>query len=134
MPLSDQQKEDKVVKDSLQERAAEILNEQLDDVKTMNKMVMYAKCVTIRDKQLEQKKHLHESMKVQEKRKDLMMEVDRLKKIKYYEEQEKFKKEEQKKGHMVIIDQIKERELIRLKDKEEQEREGQVMLKRIQEL
>jgi len=60
----------------------------------MNKMVMYAKCVTIRDKQLEQKKSLHESMKVQEKRKDLMMEVDRLKKIKYYEEQEKLKKEE----------------------------------------
>ena len=70
------------------------MNEQLDDVKTMNKMVMYAKCVTIRDKQLEQKKSLHESMKVQEKRKDLMMEVDRLKKIKYYEEQEKLKKEE----------------------------------------
>jgi len=35
---------------------------------------------------------------------------------------------------MVIIDQIKERELIRLKEKEEQEREGQIMLKRIQEL
>ena len=28
------------------------MHEQMDDVKTMNKMVMYAKCVTIRDKQL----------------------------------------------------------------------------------
>ena len=95
------------------------MNEQIDDVKTMNKMVMYAKCVTIRDRQLNQKKSLYEDMKLQEKRKDLMMEVDRLKQIKYYEEKEKSKKEEQKKGHMVIIDQIKERELIRLKDKEE---------------
>lgn len=42
-------------------------------------------------------------MKVQEKRKDLMMEIERLKKIKYYEELDKVKKEEQIKGHMVII-------------------------------
>ena len=33
-----------------------------------------------------------------------MMEVDRLKTIKYYESQEQAKKEEQKKGHLVIID------------------------------
>jgi Trichohyalin-plectin-homology domain len=58
-------------------------------------------------------------MKLQEKRKDLMMEVDRLKIIKHYEVQEQAKKEEQKKGHLVIIDQIKERELLRLKEKEE---------------
>lgn len=100
------------------------MNEQIDDVKNMNKMVNYAKCVTIRDKQLEEKKTIHSDMKVQEKRKDLMMEIERLKKIKYYEELDKVKKEEMKKGHVVIIDQIKERELIRLKGKEEQEKEG----------
>ena len=52
------------------------------------------------------------------------MEIERLKKIRFYETQEKMNKEEQKKGHLVIIDQIKERELQRLKEKEEQEREG----------
>ena len=72
-------------------------------------------------------------MKVQEKRKDLMMEIERLKKIKYYEELDKVKKEEQIKGHMVIIAQIKERELMRLNIKEEQEKEGQVMIKKISE-
>ena len=80
------------------------MNEQLDDVKAMNKMVMYAKCVTIRDKQLDEKKKIVEEVKVQEKRKDLMMEIERLKKIKFYETQEKMKKEDQKKGHLVIID------------------------------
>lgn len=110
------------------------MNEQLDDVKMMNKMVMYARIVTVRDKQLDEKQMIHGNMKVQEKRKDLMMEIERLKKIKYYEELEKLKKEELIVGHMVIIDQIKERELIRLKEKEEQEREGQVMLKRLNEL
>jgi len=59
----------------------------------MNKMVMYAKCVTIRDKQLVQKQEIGEAFKNQEKRKDLMMEIERLKLIKYYEEQEKSKKE-----------------------------------------
>ena len=61
------------------------------------------------------------------------MEIERLKKIKYYEELDKVKKEEQIKGHMVIIAQIKERELMRLNIKEEQEKEGQVMIKKISE-
>ncbi len=78
--------------------------EQLDDVKEMNKMVMYAKCVTIRDKQLTEKRHIYDEKKLQEKRKDLMMEIERLKKIKYYEELEKHKKEELKEGHMKIIE------------------------------
>jgi len=59
----------------------------------MNKMVMYAKCVTIRDKQLVQKQEIGEAFKNLEKGKDLMMEIERLKLIKYYEEQEKSKKE-----------------------------------------
>lgn len=52
------------------------------------------------------------------------MEIERLKQIKFYEEQEKKKKQEQYEGHCKIIEQIKERELIRLREKEEQEREG----------
>jgi len=63
-----------------------------------------------------------------------MMEIERLKKIKYYEELEKYKKEELKKGHMVIIDQIKEREMDRLRKQEEKEREGQEIIKGIQAL
>lgn len=55
---------------------------------------MYAKCVTIRDKQLIEKKEIFGDKKLEEKRKDLMMEVERLKKIKFYEEQERKKKEE----------------------------------------
>ncbi|CAD8168660.1 unnamed protein product [Paramecium pentaurelia] len=134
IPLTAQQQEDKVVKDSLNARAAEILNEQLDDVKEMNKMVMYAKCVTIRDKQLQEKQQLKEEFKNQEKRKDLMMEIERLKSVKYYEEKDVQHKQELKEGHGIIVEQIKERELIRLKEKEEQEREGQIMIKQIKQV
>ena len=115
-------------------KAQEILNEQLDDVKHMNKMMMYAKCVTVRDQQLDEKNGIHDHKKTEEKRKDLMMEIERLKKIKYYEELEKEKKELQKAGHTIIIDQIKERELKRLREKEEQEREGQQILKEIKQM
>ena len=52
----------------------------------MNKMVNYVKCVTVRDKQLQEKQAIIEEKKAEEKRKDLMMEIERLKKIKYYEE------------------------------------------------
>ena len=50
VPLSELQQEQKHVQNSLLNRAQEIMSEQLDDVKEMNKMVMYAKCVTIRDR------------------------------------------------------------------------------------
>jgi hypothetical protein len=48
----------------------------------MNKMVAYAKAATIRERQLDEKKREWESFKVQEKKKDKIMEIERLKKIK----------------------------------------------------
>lgn len=110
------------------------MNEQRDEVKHMNQLILYAKVATIRDRQLDEKKNIREQKKVEEKRKDLMLEVDRLKKIKYYEELEKKKKEELIAGRSVIIDQIKERELQRLRAQEEKEREGQEIIKLIKQL
>ena len=47
------EKRDKVqVKNSVQSRAIKAHNEELDDVKQMNKMVAYAKAATIRERQL----------------------------------------------------------------------------------
>ena len=100
----------------------------------MNKMVLYSKCVTIRDKQIEEKKQITESYKIQEKRKDLMIEIERLKQIKYYEELERQKKDELRKGHNIIVDQIKEREFERLKKEEERDREGYVAIKQLKEM
>lgn len=48
----------------------------------MNKMVAYAKAATIRERQLEEKQRDWDSHKTQEKKKDKMMEIERLKKIK----------------------------------------------------
>jgi len=134
IPPTETQIEEKMKSDSLQSRAQELLNEQRDEVKHMNQMMLYAKVATIRDKQLTEKKEIHEQKKLEEKRKDLIMEVERLKKVKYYEEQDRQKKDEQKQKALLVVDQIKERELQRLKEQEEREREGQDIVKAIKQL
>lgn len=42
-------------------------------------MVLYSKVVTIRDKQLEENKHLEQDWLNEQKKLDLMMEIERLK-------------------------------------------------------
>jgi len=134
IPPTESEMETTFKNDSLKERAKLLMNEDKDEVKSMNQMMLYAKVVTIRDKQVHEKKRLHNEYKVEEKRKDLMMEIERLTKIKYYEDAERKLKEEQRKAAMETIQQVKEREMERMKEQEEREREGQEMLKHIKQL
>ena len=60
-------------------KAQQQLDEEHDDVKHMNQMVLYSKVVTIRDKQLEENKRLEQDWVNEQKRLDLMMEIERLK-------------------------------------------------------
>lgn len=64
------------------------LDEELDDVKHMNQMVLYSKVVTIRDKQLEENKSLEKEWLEEQRKLDLMMEIERLKGLKVAEERE----------------------------------------------
>ena len=80
-------------RNAINSRAAHINVEQIDEVKEMNKMVAYAKAATIRERQLEEKQREWENYKVQEKKKDKIMEIERLKKIRELEEIEAKKKE-----------------------------------------
>jgi hypothetical protein len=58
LPPTEYEKEDKEKKDGLMRNAQNILDEEKDDVKTMNQMMLYSKCVTVRDRQLEEQKRL----------------------------------------------------------------------------
>lgn len=51
-------------------------------------MVLYSKVVTIRDKQLEENKRLEQEWVEEQKKLDLMMEIERLKVLKEEEERE----------------------------------------------
>lgn len=120
--------------ETLLTKAQKAMDEDLDDVKDMNNMVHFAKCVTIRDRQLEEAKELERLKKEDDQKMDLMMEVERLKAIKFNEEKEKLKKVNQKQGALVIVDQIQEREHQRVKIQELKEKEQKQMLKHMKEL
>ena len=55
------------------------MDEEQDDVKKMNQMVLYSKVVTIRDQQLIESKNLESEWVREQKKLDLMMEIERLK-------------------------------------------------------
>jgi len=92
MPVNEFDKERIEHKAYINQRAFDINKEQLDAVKEMNKMVAYAKVATVRERQLEEKKRNWEEYKVQEKKKDKIMEIERLKQIKAEEEVNEVKK------------------------------------------
>ena len=134
LPPTEFQKDSQRKKEGLLQNAQDILDEEKDDVKHMNQMCMYSKCVTIRDKQLEEQKLLEAEYRDEERRLDLMMEIERLKNLKHQDQLERQKKDNLKQGSLVIIDQIKERELERIKEQELREKEKQLVLDQIQQL
>ncbi len=97
-------------------RAEYLLEEQQDEVKHMNQMVLYSKCVTIRDAQIEEKKRMMLEAEEENRRQDLMMEIERIKALEQYEQREKQRIEERRRGARVLEEQIQERarERIRL--------------------
>jgi|ETNmetMinimDraft_30_1059905.scaffolds.fasta_scaffold31870_1 FKBP-type peptidyl-prolyl cis-trans isomerase len=67
VPPTEQEKQKRKNKLKILQKANDLRNEDRDDVKEMNKMIMYAKVVTIRDKQLNQKKQIHHHYVEEEK-------------------------------------------------------------------
>jgi hypothetical protein len=98
------QMQEKIKAETLLSKAQKQLDEDLDDVKHMNQMVLYSKVVTIRDKQLEENKKLEQEYIEEQKKLDLMMEIERLKALKVEEEREAKKVVQRYKGKQVIID------------------------------
>ena len=115
-------------------QAQRILDNNEDCVKDMNHIVLYAKIAQIRDRQLEEHKAMEQMYKAKERKLDTMMELERLKEMKYQEEREVSRKKQQREGSLIIIDQIKEREIERLRAKEAVQKEGEKMIKQIKEL
>lgn len=78
--------------ETLLTKAKDQLDEEHDDVKEMNNMMLYSKVVTIRDKQLQESKRLEAEYLEEQKRMDIMMEIERLKTLKMQEEREAARK------------------------------------------
>lgn len=108
---------------TLLSKAQKQLDDEMDDVKQMNQMVLYSKVVTIRDKQLDENKKLESEWVEEQKKLDLMMEIERLKVLKEEEEREVRKAGARKQGAQVIVDQIQERTIQRMKEQEIRDKE-----------
>ena len=110
----------------------EQLDEELDDVKHMNHLMLQSKVITVRDKQLDENKRLEEEWLEEQKRLDIMMEIERLKGIKADREKEEKRAIATKRGAEELINQIRERDLIRQQQDEILEKEKKQMAINIQ--
>ena len=102
-------------------------------VREMDKMCLYAKISSVRDRQLKEKEEMEKIFKKKEEKIDLMVEIERLKELKNQEEKEKNLQKIKQDGKKVILDQIEDNKKARLKQKEIEEKERLELLKRIEE-
>merc|ERR1719240_1292341 len=132
--LTEFDKEDRAQKNGVLEKAKQKLDEEMDDVKHMNQMMLYSKIVTIRDAQIQEKRYIQQEKEEEEQQLDMMMEIERLKALKMYEEREKKRVVDQRRGAQVIVEQIKDRQAMRTRDEETRDQERQFILKQIEAL
>ena len=104
-----------------------------DAVQAMDKMCLNAKVYTVRDQQRKERKVLEEIYKKKEAKLDLMQEMERLKEMKRVEDMENDLKKMRQAGNRVVLQQIKDNELARIKQKEIEEKERLELLKKIEE-
>ena len=104
-----------------------------DAVQAMDKMCLNAKVYTVRDIQRKEKRILDDIYKKKEAKLDLMQEMERLKEMKRIEDMENDLKKMRQAGNKVVLQQIEENKLARLKQKELEEKERIELLKRIEE-
>ena len=115
-------------------RAEVLMDEAMDEVTNMNQMMLYSKCVTIRDAQLEEKKHIKAEAQEEERRMDLAMEIERIKALDEYEAREAARREERLAGAAVLMKQIEDRARERTRQEELLDMDRRQMLSEIQRM
>jgi len=110
------------------------MEEELDDVKRMNQMMLYSKCVAIRDAQIEEKKQRLQEEENENKRLDMIFEMERVKALDSYAEREAARQVDRRKGADILKVQIAEREKERIKQEELRDQERSHMLLEIDRL
>ena len=103
-------------------------------VKKFDQICRKAKIATIWDRQMEERKMMEGMYLNKEKRLDEMMELERLKEIKFIEEREKFNKNNKIKSQKAVIEQILDNDFERNKKREEIEREKILMLRQLEKM
>jgi len=132
--LSDIEKEEQEKAEYLQKKANQQRQEQEDEIKYLNEMILNAKCHAIRDAQILEKVQISKEMTDEEKRLDSMMEADRQRALQVQEEIEKKRRDERLLGAMKIMEQINENEQERLLELERKDQENKSKQKYLDKL
>ena len=115
-------------------KAQTMLDEESDDVKKMNQMMLYSKCVTIRDEQIKEKIRKSEYEEDENRNQDLLMEIDRIRALDQYAAREKKLLEDRRKGAEILKQQITDRAVDRQHKEEVRDLERQAMLKELERM
>lgn len=118
----------------LLKKANEQRQEQEDEIKRLNELILNVKVHAIRDAQLVEKEQIKQEIKDEDKRLDLMMEIDRVNAIKVQEEIEAKRKEDQYNGAKMILKQIEVNRQEKLIQDEMKEQENAMMLGHLEKL
>ncbi|KXS18857.1 hypothetical protein M427DRAFT_109228 [Gonapodya prolifera JEL478] len=129
--LSELERETRDKNNYLLAKAQLQLDEQEDEIKHMNELMLYAKCVAIRDAQVEEKKRIHASQKDEQARLDAVMEQERVKDLKRIAEKEMKRQMVLKQGADIIRLQISERREAALLEQERKDQETKATLRAI---
>ena len=105
------------------------MEEEEDEIKKLNELILNAKCHAIRDAQLIEKVEIKKEQLEEEKRLDELMENDRIRTLQEYEEREVRKREERLKGAEILKNQIEENKMTRLLDQNKKDLETSVSFK-----
>ena len=132
--LTDFQRQNIKSNNNLLSEAQKILDQNEDCVKEMEKLALYAKVASIRERQLKEHEMMEQMYKKKEEKLDTMMELERLKELKQQQERENNRKKLQRDGCLIIIDQIKQKEYEKIKKREIVEKEKQMILRQLKEL
>ncbi|KNE54681.1 hypothetical protein AMAG_00639 [Allomyces macrogynus ATCC 38327] len=128
LQLSDIEKEAKDKANYLLSKAQMQLDEEEDDIKRMNELILYAKCVSIRDAQVQEKKLIQHERKVEDMRLDAVMENERQRDLQRMEERQQQRQQELRRGAQVIQQQITERREAAMLESERRDQETKATL------
>ncbi|KAI9219281.1 tumor suppressor, Mitostatin-domain-containing protein [Blastocladiella britannica] len=128
LQLSDIEKEAKEKANYLLSKAQMQLDEEEDDIKRMNELILYAKCVAIRDAQVEEKQLIRQERKLEDQRLDAMMEEERQADLRRMENRQQARVSEMRRGAQVIERQIAERREAALLEAERKDQETKATL------
>jgi len=116
--LTAEEKEDEQKLGETLARAADMRLENLDQVKTMRRKMMYAQCAKIREAQIAEKEKRKLESKLYVERQDTLMELSRLEELKKEEEKKRLQERRRKRDAEAIRHQIEERKKLAMLQEE----------------